>query len=158
MARHVGDVVATMDATFGVDQVAVSARKVRKLVCGVARDLVVRGHPSIEIAEQRERELLRLGERTVLLDRVVGGSEDDDVEFFEAIGAVTQRLALDGSTGCCGLGVPPEQDPVPSKIVERHGVAPVVGKSERGSHRSGYEHDSSLPKTRQGRLAEASRP
>ena len=118
MSGDVGDVVAAVDQPFGIDQVAVPAREVRELVGGVAGDAVALADSMIQVAQQAEREPLRRGEGPVGGWFVEGRSEDDDPEIVESIGAVTQRLAFDRSTGGCGLGVPPQEHPPASQVGE----------------------------------------
>ena len=67
MARDVGHLVATMDPTIGIDQVAVAHRVLGILLAGIADDFVHRPDGAVHIAQQTEREVLRFGEREVLV-------------------------------------------------------------------------------------------
>ena len=66
VARDVGDLVATMDPTIGIDEVAVSHRILGILFPRSAGNFVFGPDRTISIAQQMEREVLRFGERKVL--------------------------------------------------------------------------------------------
>ncbi|MEY2521802.1 MAG: hypothetical protein QOJ66_367 [Ilumatobacteraceae bacterium] len=70
VAGDVGDLVATMDPTIGIDEVAVSHRVLGILLPRSACDFVCGPDRAIHIAQQMEREVLRFGERKVLGRRV----------------------------------------------------------------------------------------
>jgi hypothetical protein len=107
----VGHVVRAVDQTARRDEIAVAAREVGVPVVRVAGDLVGGADGAVDVREQAVRELLCLGEREVLRDGVERRAEDYGAELGEAIGPVTQGLALDRSTRRGGLRVPPEQHP-----------------------------------------------
>jgi hypothetical protein len=133
----VGDVVDLADDAVRPDQEAVAPREVGELVAGVAGDAVRPADRVIDVAEQSERELLIGGELEVLGRRVERGAEDDRVQLGEAMGAVTQALTFDRSTGGGCLGVPPEQHPRPFQIGEVHEVAVLIRKLEVGRRGTG---------------------
>ena len=133
MPGDIAHVIGAVDAAVGCDQVAVPASKVGELVVGVACDVVGLADSVIEVAEQSEREALRLREVEVLCRRVERCTEDDDTEFVEAIGPVTQRLSLDRSTRRRGLGVPPQQHPMAEQIGAVDDLAVLIGQGERRS-------------------------
>ena len=66
VAGDVGHLVATMDPTIGIDEVAVAHRVLGILLSGSSGNLVHGADRPIHIAQQPEREVLRLGEREVL--------------------------------------------------------------------------------------------
>jgi hypothetical protein len=66
MTRDVGDLVATVDTTIRIDQVAMALRVLRILLARIANDLVCGSDSAIHIAQQMEREALRFGEGEVL--------------------------------------------------------------------------------------------
>ena len=66
MAGDVGHLVATMDTTIGIDQVAVALRVLRILLARIANDFVRGPDGAIHIAQEMEREALRFGEAEVL--------------------------------------------------------------------------------------------
>lgn len=70
MAGNVGHLIATMDTTIGIDQVAVALRVLRILLARIANDLVPCPDGAINIAQETEREALRFGEGEVLGWRV----------------------------------------------------------------------------------------
>ena len=70
MAGDIGHLVATMDPTIGIDQVAMAHRVLGVLLGRIANDLVFGPDSAIHIAQQMERELLRFREREVLGWRV----------------------------------------------------------------------------------------
>ena len=59
MAADVGDLVAAMDATVGIDEVAVSHRVFGILLARSTGNFVFRPDRAINIAQQMEREVLR---------------------------------------------------------------------------------------------------
>lgn len=157
MACDVAHVVGPVDATVGCDQVAVAARKVGVLVVGFAGDLVGATDRVIEVAEKPEREALGLREGEVLRTGVERCTEDDDVEFVEAVGPVTQGLAFDRSTRGGSLRVPPQQHPVSGEVCAVDDPAVLVGQCERRRFGAWYEHVISLPvRTRRGDRATGS--
>ena len=70
MAGDIGHLVATMDPTIGIDQVAVAPRVLGVLLGRIAYDLVLGADNAIHITQQMKWELLRFGEREVLGWRV----------------------------------------------------------------------------------------
>lgn len=141
----IGDVICAMDQTLRVDQVAVAAREVGKLVVAVPGDLIGRADCVVEVAQESERELLGSGEREILGGGVERRAEDGRAEFVEAFGAVTQRLTLDGSTWCGGLWVPPQQHPTPCQLGQVDDPVLLIGEREGWSVLSWAEHGSILP-------------
>lgn len=118
MTGDIGHLVATMDTTIGIDQVAVAPRVLGVLLGRIANDLVLGPDSAVHIAQQMERELLRFGEREVLGRRVERCAEDDGVELSESLGTVTQALALDRSTRRRRFRIPPQQHPLTTKTFE----------------------------------------
>ena len=104
-----------------------ASRVLRVLFVSRSNDVVGGSDLLVDIAEQRVLEALRLGELEVLGRSVERGTEDDAVGSGKAIGAVTQRLSLDRSTGGRGLRVPPQQHPLPTEVGEAHVGAMLVG-------------------------------
>jgi len=66
MGRYVGHLVATMDPTIWIDEVAVTHRILGILLAGRASDFERGPDRSIHIAQQTEREVLGFGELEVL--------------------------------------------------------------------------------------------
>ena len=66
MAGDVGDLVATMDPTIGIDEVAVPHRVFGVLLPRSTGNFVFGPNRAIHIAQQMEGEVLRFGERQVL--------------------------------------------------------------------------------------------
>lgn len=118
---RVGHLIATVDQPLGIDQVGVTPRVLRELVVRRASNLVLRAYRAIDVAQQTEGKALRLSEYQVVSRCVERGAEDDGIELFEAVGSVTQALALDRSTTCRGFRVPPQQHPMTSEILEVDG-------------------------------------
>lgn len=145
MAGDVGDVVRAVDAPVGIDQVAVATRERGVLVRRIARHAIRDRGAAVGVAQETERELLGGCERQVLLGCVERGAEDGDTEFLEPLGAVTQRLAFDRSTGGGSFRIPPEQDPAAGKARQRHDVAVLVDHLEVGCRLSFSQHASILP-------------
>ena len=127
MLGHVGDHIDPPDGTGVVDEEGVASRVLRVLLVRWANDAVGGSDLLVDIAQQRVTEALCLGEFEVLGGRVERGTEDDAVGSSKAIGAVTQRLSLDRSTGGRGLRIPPQQHPLPAEVGEAHLGAVLVG-------------------------------
>ena len=68
---------------------------------GIASDPVGGADRVIEIAQQAERELLRLGEGKVLGGGVERRPEDGCADLVESCGPVTQLLVSFGREGAC---------------------------------------------------------
>jgi hypothetical protein len=144
VAGSVGHLVATMDPTVGIDEVAVAHRVLGVLLVRSPGDLVRRPYRAIHIAQQMEGEALRFSEGQVLGRCVERSAEDDGIELFEALGAVTQALALLGSTRRRRFRVPPEQHPPAPKIVKMNDPAVFVRQFEVRCNRVQREHPASL--------------
>ena len=144
MARNIGHLVATMDPTIGIDEVAVAHRVLGILLVGSTSDFVRGPDGTVHIAQQTEREVLRFGEREVLLRCVEGCAEDDGIELLKSMGAVTQALTLDRSTTCRRFRVPPQQHPLPAKIVKVNLVAVLVEQFKVRRNRVQRQHRQSL--------------
>jgi len=144
MVGDVGDVVGTVDQSLRVDEIAVAARERGELVIRVPRDLVGGTDRVVEIAQQPERELLCSSKREVFSWSVERRPEDGCAEFGESFGAVTQRLAFDGSTRCCCFGIPPQQHPSASQTRQLDGLIVLVGEREGWGWLAWAEHGSIL--------------
>ena len=145
MAGHVGDVVGAVDAPVGVDEVAVATRERGVLVEWIAGHAVRDCSGVVGVAQETEREVLGARERQVLLRRVERGTEDGDTEFVESLGAVTQRLTFDRSTGGGRLRVPPQQHPASGETRQRHDLTVLVDQCEVWRRLSFSQHVSILP-------------
>ena len=144
MAGDIRHLVATMDPTIGIDQVAVALGVLGVLLGRIANDFVHGPDGAINIAQQMERELLRFGEREVLGRRVERRAEDDGIELSESLGAVTQALALDRSTRCRRFRVPPQQHPLTTKTFQVDTRAVLVRQFEVGRNGVQRQHRQSL--------------
>jgi hypothetical protein len=118
----------------------VPTREVGVLLIRRTNDVVGGADRSVDIAQEGILEPLRLGELEVLGGRVERSSDDRAVGRFEPCGAVTQRLALDRSTRCRCLWVPPQQHPPTAEVGKAHVVTVLVGKAEVGSSSAGSNH------------------
>jgi hypothetical protein len=126
MAGNVGDLVAAMDSSIGIDEITVAHRVLGILLVRCPGDFVLGADRAIDVAQQAEREALGFGERQVLGRCVERGAEDDSIELFESVGAVTQALTLDRSTACGRFRVPPQQHPVTPKVLKVNVPAVLV--------------------------------
>ncbi len=127
MFGDIGDDVDAADDAGVVDQERVAAREVGVLLIGWTNDVVRRADNSVDVAEEWILEPLGLGELEVLGGRVERSADDRAVGRFESCGAVTQRLALDRSTRCRCLWIPPQQHPPTAKVGKAHVVTVLVG-------------------------------
>ena len=103
------------DHPIGVDQERVPVGVVGEGVIGGSKYPVGRADRGINIAEQREREVVVGLERLVLLWGVERDAENGATSLGELLSLITQALSLEGSTGGGGLGVPPQQHPAAAK-------------------------------------------
>jgi hypothetical protein len=122
----------------------VTHRVLGVFLVGTANDFVRGADRAIHIAQQTEREVLRLGEFEVLGRCVERGTEDDSVELFESLGTVTQALALLRSTGCGCFRVPPQQHPLTPKVVKMNVPAVLVRQFEIRCNGVDRQHRQSL--------------
>lgn len=141
--------VAAANHTVGIDEVADAFGIVGVLMPAGPHCLVPLAHSAIDIAEQPEWEVLCGGKGMVRLDGVERSSQHDTVERLQLLGAVTQALSFNRSTGGRRFRVPPQQHPVPHLIGQRNLVTVVVGQVEGGSNGSGRQHAVSLPRREQ---------
>jgi hypothetical protein len=110
---------------------------------GIAR-LIRDAHLFVVIREQSERKIELVAERLVLVRGVEADSENLAVERFVLLGAVTQALALNRSTGRIGLRIEPQEDPPAALTFERYRPAVLIGHLERWCLSSGSEHAHTL--------------
>jgi len=125
------------DAALFVDQVrdAASVLIFRRFGRAVRQtDLVV------GIAQQREVELLFLGEFPVRFDAVETGAEDLGVLRGVVGGEVSEPETFGGSTGCVGLREEPQHDFLATIVAELHATAGVIGGFELGSGITDFQH------------------
>ncbi len=92
--------------------------------CGVVRE----AEGAIGVRQQQERKRELLGERLVLLDRVVADAVDDRVVTFKLLDSIPESFALDGSTGGVCLRIEPEQH-VFAALVRQLDRRTVVGSN-----------------------------
>jgi hypothetical protein len=79
----------------------------------------------LDVAQQREREVLVLGERAVGRDVVEGRADEMDAQTVEVGGSVTEPLAFERSTPGRGLRKPPQDDPAAALVLQPE--APAAG-------------------------------
>ena len=144
MARDVGDLVAAVNPAVGIDEVTVSHRVFGILLLRGAGNFVFGPDRAVDIAQQMEWEVLRFRERQVLGRCVERSAQDDGIELFEPMGAVTQALTLDRSTTCRRFGVPPQQHPLAAKILKVNIRTVFIGQFEVGRNRVQRQHRQSL--------------
>ena len=144
VGRDIGDLVAPVDQAIGIDEVTVAHRELGVLVVRCASDFVLRSDRAIRVTQQTEREVLRFGKRKVLVRSVEGSAEDDGIERFESVGAVTQALTLDRSTTRRRFRVPPQQHPLTAQIAEPDICAVLIGQFEVRRNGVQRQHDPSL--------------
>jgi hypothetical protein len=94
----------------------------------------------IGIAQQREVELLLLGEFLVRFDAVEAGAEDLGVFRGVVGGEVSEPETFGGSTGCVGLRKEPQHDFLSAKVAELHAAAGVIGSLELRSRITDFQH------------------
>ena len=112
MPGDIGDVVDALDDAIGVDEEGHPLRVVGIRVAIGANHVVRGGDLSVDIGQEPEAEVLRVGEDLVVLRGVVRSAEDEAVGVGEVVGPVTQGLPLESSNLGRSFRIPPQQDPV----------------------------------------------
>ena len=87
----------------------------------------------IDVAEQRETEVLQLGELEVALHRVERRAEHDAICRREVVRSIAYQLPFHRAAGRLGFRVPPQQDPVTAQIGEPDGRAMLIGRANSGA-------------------------
>jgi hypothetical protein len=101
----------------------------------------------IGIAQQREVELLLLGEFLVRFDAIEAGAEDLGVFRGVVGGEVSEPETFGGSTRCVGLRKEPQHDFLSAKVAELHATAEMIGSLELGSRITHFQHRRASSKT-----------
>ena len=148
MAVYIGHVVDVPDDARRVDEERAPFGDLGPAAARRSPDAVDLGDVTIDIGEQRERQLLIIGEGEVGARRIVRRADDGRTEIFERWASITEALGLDRSTGRRRLRVPPQHDPTTGEIGETHGAPVLIGQFERwrrstnpGSGGGGHESD-----------------
>jgi len=84
MSAGVRHLVALHDHAVGIDQIADSLGIVGELVARIPENLVGRADGLVGVGQQRERKLVRLLERQVVLRGVEGDAQDVTAGFVES--------------------------------------------------------------------------
>jgi hypothetical protein len=100
---------------------------------GIDRRVVVEPDSPLRIGEQEKGEIVFLGERLVLLDRVEADAEDNRVLAFVILDSGPESFTLDRSPGCVGLGVEPENHVLAGEVGQIHLFSGVGLGRELGS-------------------------
>jgi hypothetical protein len=95
---------------------------------------------SIGVAEEREGEVVFLGEGGVGFFVIEADAEDLGVLRFVLLGEVPEPGTFTRSTGGVGFRIEPEHDLLAAQIAEAHAVAVMIGDVEVGSGIAGLEH------------------
>jgi hypothetical protein len=130
MCGHVGDHIRLADDAVRIDEERVALGVIGVLLAFGAADLVLRADGALDVAQQAVLEVLRLGEGEILRRSVERRAEDDAVGIGEAVGAVTQPLALNRSTRRRCFRVPPQQHPLAALVVQADLFTVLVREAE----------------------------
>ena len=103
---------------------------------------------AVDIGQQEEREPLGVTEGAVLLGGVERCADDGAIPIGERFGIVTQCLALQRSTRCGGLRVPPQEKPAAAVIQQRHRGPVLIGKGEQRRRGSRGQHGCNVARPR----------
>lgn len=95
---------------------------------------------AIGVAQQREREVVFLGERGVGFFVIEADAENLGVLRFVLLREVPEPGTFPRSTGSVGFRIEPEHDLLAAQIAETHAIAVMVGDVEVGSGIAGLEH------------------
>ena len=88
------------------------------------------GYCTVLVAEQVVGEGEFVAKRAVIRRAVIGEADDGCVAVFEVLDSITEPVAFDGSAGCVGFGIPPEQDVTAGEIVFLHRLSVLVREAE----------------------------
>jgi hypothetical protein len=98
---------------------------------------------AIGVAQQREGEVVLLGELRVRGDVIETDAEDRSVLRLVLGDEVPEPGTLGRSAGCVGLRIKPEHDLAPAQIVQRNLAAAMIGHLEVRSLVANVQHASS---------------
>lgn len=99
----------------------------RVLVLRGGRCAVRESDLAVGVAQQREGEVVLLGELRVRVDVIETDAEDCGVLRLVIVDEVPEPGTLRRSARCVGLRIKPEHDLAPAQIVERDIVAAMIG-------------------------------
>ncbi len=140
------DVVRAADHAVRVDQERVSVGVVDVGSAG-PDDAVCRADRSVDIGQQGKGKSLDITEGPVFFRGVERRAGDGAVAVGKRFGTVTQCLALQRSTGCGGLRVPPQEQPTTAVVEQRHRVPVLIGQGERWRRGSRGQHGCNVART-----------
>jgi hypothetical protein len=130
--RNVGDLVDLAHDAVRRDEERQPLGEVGPLLVVALLGAVGRTDGPVDVRQELVREALLLLERLVLRWSVEGDAEDDRIGLGERWGSITEPLAFDRSARRRGLRIPPQHDPLPGQVRQRHGVAVLIGEREGG--------------------------
>ena len=87
-------------------------------------------HRFIRIAAQVVRKAEFLLKRAVVFRRIEADAQDHRILVGKRLDSITEPIALDGSPGCIGFRVPPQEDIFSRVLVKRHTLAVLIGQRE----------------------------
>jgi hypothetical protein len=95
------------------------------------------GNGAVLVAEEVVGEREFVAKRAIVRRVVVGNADDGCVAVFEVLDSITEPVAFDGSAGCVGFGIPPEQDVATGEVVFFHRLSVLVREAEIRRFRAG---------------------
>ena len=133
--------VGALDLAVGADEIRHARRRRSARVIGGAvgdADLLV------GVAQEREVEVVLLGELLVRLERVEADAVDLNVVLAELLGSITEPLSFDRSTRGIGHRVEPQQNALAAQVRQLHRLAVVRAAGEVGRLIAFLEHEQHL--------------
>jgi hypothetical protein len=115
------------------------ADALRALV-GAGVGAVGRTDRAIRVTDEREVEVVLVGERLVLGGRIEGDAEDDGSLLVVVRLEVAEPATLRRSPRCVGLRKEPQHDGFPREVRQPHGLAVMIATHEVGCLASWPEH------------------
>ncbi len=95
---------------------------------------------SIDVGEQRERNVVFLFELLMRRNRVAADADDFGISASEPVVGVAELRRFTGSTRRIVLGIEPQHQVAPAKIIEAHRLAGVVEGAHRRDDLSFSQH------------------
>ena len=83
-------------------------------------------HGSVLVTQQIIRKREFVTERLVVGRAVIAQPDNGGVCFIEVLDSITEPVSFDGSAGCVGFGIPPQQYVAAGEVVKRHRITGVI--------------------------------
>ena len=137
MPRCVLHAIRLADDAVRVDEIRPALRPLGKLLLRRPHGFVDPAYVPVDIRQQPEWKVVRVGEGLVLLGRIEGDSNDRCVECFELWDSITESLSFRRSPTRQRLGIPPQNNPAAALLFERDRL-PVLIRQRKSRRRNAF--------------------